>query len=72
MPGEFVFVPHTRTSGEDEGWLIGLVIDVETDTTDLVIFDARSIEAPPLATIHLPHRIPPGFHGNWFPARQPS
>ena len=34
---------------------------------DLVILDARSFEAAPVATVRLPHRIPPGFHGNWFP-----
>ncbi len=71
VPGEFVFVPDGIAAGEDEGWLVGLVIDRETDTTDLTILDARSIEAPPVAIVHLPHRIPPGFHGNWFPAREP-
>ena len=71
VPGEFVFVPEAAGSGEDQGWLIGLVIDTQSDTTDLVILDARSFEAPPVATVHLPHRIPPGFHGNWFPARAP-
>ncbi len=72
VPGEFVFVPDGENAGEDEGWLLGLVIDAETDTTDLVILDARFFEAPPVAAIHLPHRIPPGFHGNWFPARSPD
>ena len=66
LPGEFVFVPATVDAGEDEGWLLGLVIDVAHDTTDLVILDARGFEAPPVATIRIPHRIPPGFHGNWF------
>ena len=69
LPGEFVFVPSAVDAGEDEGWLLGLVIDVEADATDLAILDARSFEAPPVATIRLPHRIPPGFHGNWFPDR---
>lgn len=32
------------------------------------ILDARAIAGEPVATIHLPHRIPPGFHGNWVPA----
>ena len=67
IPGEFIFIPAHLGAAEDEGWLMGLVIDVAADTTDLVILDARHIEAPPAATVHLPHRIPPGFHGNWFP-----
>ena len=35
---------------------------------DLVILDAANFEAKPQATITIPHRIPPGFHGNWMPA----
>ena len=68
MPGEFVFVPESSNADEDAGWLLGLVIDRAADATDLAILDARRIEAPPVATVRLPHRIPPGFHGNWFPA----
>jgi carotenoid cleavage dioxygenase-like enzyme len=67
VPGEFIFVPSHPDSAEDDGILLGLVIDRATDTTDLVLLDAQHIDAAPLATIHLPHRIPPGFHGNWFP-----
>lgn len=72
IPGEFVFVPAHAGAGEDEGWLVGLVIDTASDTTALAILDAQSFEAPPVAEIHLGHRIPPGFHGNWFPARDPA
>ncbi|KQO53254.1 8'-apo-carotenoid 13,14-cleaving dioxygenase [Methylobacterium sp. Leaf85] len=67
VPGEFVFVPTGPESGEDEGWLVGLVIDTVSDTTDFTILDARAFEAPPVARVRLGHRIPPGFHGNWFP-----
>ena len=66
LPGEFAFVPATADAGEDEGWLMGLVINVADETTDFVVLDARSFEAAPIATVRLPHRIPPGFHGNWF------
>ena len=67
LPGEFVFVPAAADAEEDEGWLLGLVINVAEDTTDLAILDARAFEAPPVAMVRLAHRIPPGFHGNWFP-----
>lgn len=67
LPGEFVFIPASPAAAEDEGWLIGLVIDVAAEATDLVILDARRFEDAPVATVRLPHRIPPGFHGNWFP-----
>lgn len=65
-PGEFVFVPANDAAAEGEGWLIGLVVDEPADTTDLVILDAQNFTADPIARIHLPHRIPPGFHGNWI------
>jgi carotenoid cleavage dioxygenase len=68
-PGEFVFVPAAPDSAEGEGWLMGLVIDLPAETTDLVILDARRFEEPPVARVRLPHRIPPGFHGNWIGAR---
>ncbi|MGU3538026.1 8'-apo-carotenoid 13,14-cleaving dioxygenase [Methylobacterium sp. A54F] len=69
VPGEFVFVPAHAGAGEDEGWLVGLVIDTARDTTDFAVLDARSFEAQPVASVRLDHRIPPGFHGNWFPTR---
>lgn len=64
-PGEFVFVPRSDDAGEDEGWLIGLVIDAENETTELTILNADDFLGEPQAVIHVPHRIPPGFHGNW-------
>jgi carotenoid cleavage dioxygenase-like enzyme len=67
-PGEFVFVPAHADAAEDEGWLIGLVVNYPAETSDLVIIDAQAFEATPVASIRLPHRVPPGFHGNWVPA----
>jgi carotenoid cleavage dioxygenase len=65
-PGEFVFVPESVDSPEGHGWLIGFVVDVEDESTDLVIIDARRFADTPVASIRLPHRVPPGFHGNWI------
>ena len=45
----------------------GYVIDTANETTDLVILDAADIAKPPVASVHIPHRVPPGFHGNWLP-----
>ena len=66
-PGEFVFVPRSDDAAEGDGWLMGLVIDMNNQTTDYVILDAMDFTSPPIATVHIPHRIPPGFHGNWVP-----
>ena len=46
---------------------MGYVINAANETTDLVILDAANIAAPPIASVHIPHRIPPGLHGNWLP-----
>ena len=64
-PGEFVFVPRRADGAEDDGWLIGLVVDMADETTDLVILNADDFTGSPQAVVHLPHRVPPGFHGNW-------
>ena len=67
MPGEFVFIPKRPDSAEDEGWLMGYVIDTRSGTTDFVILDAQDFTGKPQATVTIPHRIPPGFHGNFIP-----
>ena len=64
-PGEFVFVPRGDDAPEGDGWMVGLVIDLPHETTDLVILDAARFAEPPVASIRIPHRVPPGFHGNW-------
>lgn len=68
IPGEFVFVAKAGGRAEDDGWLMGYVVNVEADTTDLVILDAANFAGTPQAVVHIPHRIPPGFHGNWVAA----
>lgn len=65
FPGEFVFVPRAEQGGETDGWYMGLVINAAEETTNFVLLDAADFTGAPVATIHLPHRIPPGFHGNW-------
>jgi 8'-apo-carotenoid 13,14-cleaving dioxygenase len=67
-PGEFVFVPRSDEAPEGDGWLMGYVINMANDTTDFVILDATDFGGEPVASVHIPHRIPPGFHGNWVAA----
>jgi carotenoid cleavage dioxygenase len=64
--GEFVMAPSAPDAGEDEGVLVGLVYDRERDASDLVVLDAATLDD--VATVHLPARVPYGFHGNWVPA----
>jgi carotenoid cleavage dioxygenase len=66
QPGEFVFAERNADSAEDDGFAIGYVYHKETDSSDLVILDAAQPSAEPLATIHMPRRVPHGFHGSWI------
>lgn len=68
IPGEFVFVPRSADAAENDGWLMGYVLDVSRGHTDLVLLDARDISAAPVAIVPLPQLVPLGFHGNWIAA----
>ena len=65
--GEPVFVARDGAVAEDDGWVMALRHDTQNDTSDLAIFDARAITDDPVAVVHLPVRVPNGFHGNWVP-----
>ncbi len=67
-PGEPVFVRAADGAAEDEGWVLSVVYDAARDTSDLVVLDATSFAGPPVATVHLPVRVPFGFHGSWIPS----
>ena len=64
--GEFVFIPSGADAAEDDGVLMGFVHDDERGTTNLELLDAGSLDT--VATVHLPARVPYGFHGNWVPS----
>ena len=64
---EPVFAPASPDAGEDEGWVVSLAHDTSTDESRLLIIDAQDFSSPPVATIHLPRRVPYGAHGSWVP-----
>ncbi len=57
------FVSRPGATREDEGWL--LVTTTGAGTSDLVVLDAATLAE--VATLRLPHAIPPGFHGVFSP-----
>lgn len=65
--GEVCFVPDPGADAEDDGILMGYGYHRGRDEGQLLLLDARTCE--PVATVHLPQRIPMGFHGNWAPTR---
>lgn len=66
MGGEPVFVPAADAGSEDEGYLLSYVYDQKNRTSELVVVDAGTMDDEPVARIHIPARIPAGFHGSWI------
>ena len=64
---EPVFVPSSADAAEDDGWVMAYLYDAATNKSDVVILHAQDFAGEPVATIHLPQRVPYGFHGNWVP-----
>ncbi|MEU2308457.1 carotenoid oxygenase family protein [Streptomyces misionensis] len=62
---EPVFVPRRGARDEDDGYVLSYVNDPDRGATDLVILSAQDFTGHPLARIHLPGRVPLGFHGSW-------
>jgi carotenoid cleavage dioxygenase-like enzyme len=63
---EALFVPGGP--GEAEGWLLSLVYDRGSDSTNLCILDPLRVDRGPIAEIRLPRRVPHGFHAAWVPS----
>jgi carotenoid cleavage dioxygenase len=60
-------VPREGSTTEDDAWLVGFATDRAAGTTDLVVLAADDPTGGPVARVHLPQRVPDGFHGNWMP-----
>lgn len=65
--GEAIMVPG-EGGGADEGWLLSVVYDRPTDRSVLIVLDTTDLAGGPVAKVHLPTRVPMGFHGSWVPA----
>ena len=66
---EPVFVERSKDAAEGDGWLLAVVWRARENRSDLAVFNATDVEAGPVALVHLGHRVPDGFHGNWVGAR---
>lgn len=68
-PGRFgseaPFAPRQGATEEDDGYLVSFVADLNTDTSECVLIDARNIAAGPVCRIVLPERFCAGTHATW-------
>jgi beta,beta-carotene 9',10'-dioxygenase len=63
-PGEPVFVERPAGTAEDDGVILSVVLDSAEERSFLLVLDAGSFEE--LGRAHAPHRVPFGFHGQFF------
>ncbi len=63
FPGEPVFVAAPGGENEDDGVLLSVVLDAQTESSFLLVLDAATLR--PLARAAVPHAIPFGFHGQF-------
>jgi carotenoid cleavage dioxygenase-like enzyme len=50
-----------------QGWVLTVVFDGNTDTSEVWIFDSDRLADAPVCRLGLPKKIPLGFHGTWNP-----
>lgn len=65
--GEQTFLPRPGDPDPTHGWWTTIATDRTDHTSSLLILPADDPSAGPVATVHLPQRVPLGLHGSWQP-----
>ncbi len=63
--GEPVHVPNPNSDREEDGWLMCFVHN-PGEGAFLSILSAGDFDNGPVAKVHIPARVPNGFHANWM------
>lgn len=63
--GEPVHVPNRDSEAEEDGYLMSYVTH-PTEGAFVAILSAGDVTRGPLAKVHIPARVPNGFHANWM------
>jgi carotenoid cleavage dioxygenase len=63
--GEPVYVPNPDSGREEDGYVMCYVYNPGEDPF-VSVLSAGNISAGPIAKIHIPGRVPNGFHANWM------
>jgi carotenoid cleavage dioxygenase len=61
---EPIFIPRSDSSEEGDGFVVALVNNYATMSSELHILDTKNFQKPQ-AIVYLPVRLRPGLHGNW-------
>lgn len=67
---ETLFVQRAGTMGEDDGWLVTYVTDMNRNVSECWVYAAQNLSVGPIAKVRLPLRIPSGTHACWASASE--
>ena len=67
---ETAMAPRVGSTGEDDGYLVTIVSDMNRDSSECLVFDARNLTDGPIARVQLPERVSSGTHSTWAPGHQ--
>jgi carotenoid cleavage dioxygenase-like enzyme len=67
---EAPFAARPGAVEEDDGCVMSFVTDTRDWSSRCLVFDAKHISDGPVATVHIPHRVPAGFHATWMDASE--
>jgi carotenoid cleavage dioxygenase-like enzyme len=70
FPGEPVFVPAPDPAAEDDGVVLSVVLDADAGRSFLLVLGAAEFRER--ARAPLPHRLPYGFHGQFYRRGDPT
>ena len=62
---ELVFAPRVNSQSEDDGYVVGFIHDETDNHAECWIIDAQKFSDGPVARVHIPTRVPYGFHAHW-------
>ena len=63
--GENIFVAREGATTEGDGYVLTILTNGATKTSDFLVFDALKIQQGPISRQSLPSYVPFGLHGTW-------
>ena len=67
---ETAMAPRPGGTAEDDGYLITLTTDMNTDASYCLVFDAARVSDGPVCKLALPERVSSGTHSTWAPGAE--
>ena len=62
------FIPRGPDVAEGDGWIVQALTNGQSMLTEVNLFEATEIARGPIATVKLPLRLKPAYHGSWSDA----